>query len=177
MLRGFALHLPRVGYTQGLNFLCGFFLLSGLGEEECLRTLVGMCVHPELLLLGVYEDEFPLCKLYCEVFWKVLAVVAPKASLRLESAGLPDEVWIFQWFISLFVYCFPLSYLMEMINFMIVKRFLAPVRLAVGIVQCLEPYLLQLPRGEDAILECFELLRSEEFCEHYLPLKSVLKAA
>lgn len=46
-------------------------------------------------------------------------------------------MWIFQWFITLFTYSLPQSYLKEVFNFIIVKGLFAAVRIAVGILQSL----------------------------------------
>lgn len=96
-----------------------------------------MTIHPELMLIGLYEDNFPLCRLYCELFWLITLKVCPEAYRILKAANLPDELWIFQWFITLFLYSLPVSYIQDLLNFIVVKRYFAAVRLAVGIVVCL----------------------------------------
>lgn len=65
MLRGFALEFPKIGYTQGLNFVAGMFLISGFNEKEALKCLIALCTNENLMLLGLFEDDFPLCRLYC----------------------------------------------------------------------------------------------------------------
>jgi hypothetical protein len=97
-----------------------------------------MCIHPELMLIGLYEDDFPLCKLNCSLFWLLTKKLCPAAYEALKAANLPDELWIFQWFITFFIYSFPLSYIQQFLNFIVVKRYFASVRLAVAVVQCLE---------------------------------------
>ncbi len=63
------------------------------------------------MLLGLFEDDFPLCRLYCELFWEVLRLTNPDAYKILKDSTLPDEMWIFQWFITLFTYSLPHAYL------------------------------------------------------------------
>lgn len=65
ILKKLALFFPHVGYTQGLNFTCGFLLISGCEDEECFRLLAKMMIHDRILAIGLYEDDFPLVKLYC----------------------------------------------------------------------------------------------------------------
>ncbi len=77
ILRGFSLEFPKVGYTQGINFLAGYLLVSGFNESEALKALVSMCIHPELMAIGLYEDEFPLCRLYCSLFWSLAKKHSP----------------------------------------------------------------------------------------------------
>ena len=108
-----------------------------MDEEECLKTLVSMCSHPELMLIGLYEDDFPLVQLEIELFWLVAKKLCPEGYTILKNANLPDQLWLFQWFITLFVYSFPLSYIQDLLNFIIVKRYFASVRLAIAILQSL----------------------------------------
>ena len=42
------------------------------------------------MLLGLYEDEFPLCKLYCELFWLVLKEMNEEIYTALKGANFPD---------------------------------------------------------------------------------------
>jgi hypothetical protein len=60
------------------------------------------------MLFGLYEDLFPLARLYCQLFWKLLAQKCNNFALKIEGICIPDEMWIFQWFICLFIYNFPI---------------------------------------------------------------------
>ena len=40
--------------------------------------LTKICIHVDLMLLGLYEDHFPLNRLYCEMFWIIMADKKPK---------------------------------------------------------------------------------------------------
>jgi hypothetical protein len=91
---------------------------------------------------------------------------------------LPDELWLFQWFITLFIYSLPLSYIRDIFNFIIVKRYFATIRIAVAILQSLEKYMANVSSiKEDGFIECFELMKNEDFCRKYLPLEGILRRA
>ncbi len=45
ILRKFALYFPKLGYTQGLNFLAGFLMVSGCEEEESFNLLAKLMLH------------------------------------------------------------------------------------------------------------------------------------
>lgn len=72
LLKRIALHYPKLGYTQGINFVAGYFLLEGLSEVEAYKSFVSMLVDQDLMFFGLYEDLFPLARLYCCLFWKLL---------------------------------------------------------------------------------------------------------
>ena len=99
--------------------------------------LIALCRHPELMLIGLFEDDFPLVRLQCELFWIVAKKTCPEGYQILKDANLPDELWLFQWFLTLFIYSFPLSYIQEFFTFIVVKKSFAAVRIAVAILQTL----------------------------------------
>lgn len=68
---------------------------------------------------------------------------------------MPDELWIFQWFLTLFIYSFPIGYIPHFLTFIVVKKRFAAVRIAVAIVQTLEKYISGKPMKDDGFLECF----------------------
>lgn len=72
LLKKFAIYFPKVGYTQGINFLAGYILIAGFDDNDAFKILVRIALHEKLLMIGFYEDKFPLNRLYCAVFWKLL---------------------------------------------------------------------------------------------------------
>jgi hypothetical protein len=46
-----------------------------MDKQAALNILVQASTHPELMFLGLYEDEFPLVQLNCSLFWKILKKV------------------------------------------------------------------------------------------------------
>lgn len=104
MLKEFAVYLPEVGYTQGLNYVGGYLLLFGVREIDTLRCLIGLNLHEDLMLMGLYTDLFPLCQLYCSLFWVALSQMMPPLydTLR-KDAELQDYVWLYPWFLTLFI--------------------------------------------------------------------------
>lgn len=49
-----------------------------------------MVIHEKLLLIGLYEDKFPLNRLYCSVFWNLMEKKLPKTANTIKIARVPD---------------------------------------------------------------------------------------
>jgi hypothetical protein len=79
-----------------------------MNKLEALNILVSTMAHPQLMCLGLYEDGFPLAHLYCDMFWKVLQKIDPELYDCLKLIGAPDHMWIFQWYLTFFLYSFPI---------------------------------------------------------------------
>ena len=95
-------------------------------------------------MIGLYEDEFPLNRFYCALFWKLLEMKMPKIAKRLRDAEVPDEIWIFQWFISFFLYSFPVHFVKGFWDFIICKKEISMVLIALGLVKCLKKDILSM---------------------------------
>lgn len=166
-----------LGYTQGVNFLVGFLLIE-LQESSAFKCFSAIALHEELMLLGLFEDQFPLVGLYCRLFWKTLEAMAPQINSRLRMLAVPPEMWLFQWFICLFLYNLPLAYAPSIISFVIVEKGFALVRIALATIMGVNLLL----RGasdqlEDEFVQCLESLKDEEYCLKNLPLSEIISTA
>ena len=88
VLRRVALQFPVLGYTQGVNFLVGFILMQ-MQETFAFKCFSNLAVHQDLMFLGLFEDQFPLVKLYCILFWKALEAIEPLLYSKLKGIAVP----------------------------------------------------------------------------------------
>ena len=79
-----------MGYTQGLNFLAGYILIAGFDNDTAFKILVRMALNDKLMVIGLYEDKFPLNKLYCALFWKLLEKRQHSTAMKIKLAGVLD---------------------------------------------------------------------------------------
>lgn len=61
-----------MGYTQGVNFVVGYLLLSGYDANDAFWLFVHLVMNRRFLLLGLYEDGFPLANIYTNIFKNML---------------------------------------------------------------------------------------------------------
>jgi hypothetical protein len=55
-----------------------------------------------------------------------------------------DELWLFQWFITLFFYNFPMDFAKRIWDFIISKKEFAPVLVALGIIRALKNEIMEI---------------------------------
>ena len=97
-----------------------------------------MLVHDKILAIGLYEDNFPLVTFYCEVFWNLLEKKMPVVFKVLRKNYITDDLWLFQWFISLYLYNFPLEFAKIVWDFILCKKEMAVVLVALGIIKSIK---------------------------------------
>lgn len=99
-----------MGYTQGVNFVVGYLLLQGYSETDTFWMFAHLAMNKRFLLLGLYEDGFPLAGIFTLLFKNILKRIDEQLFNHIYcSLLLDDSVWIFKWFITLFIYSFPLE--------------------------------------------------------------------
>ena len=54
LLKNFAVHFPKIGYTQGLNLVAGYLLLAGFNDFEAFEFLTRICLNDKLMMIGAY---------------------------------------------------------------------------------------------------------------------------
>ena len=101
-------------------------------------------VHDSILAIGLYEDNFPLVTFYCEVFWRLLEKKIPAVYKILKKCSITDDLWLFQWFISLFLYNFPVEFVRKVWDFLICKKEMAVVLIALGIIKSIKKEILEI---------------------------------
>lgn len=106
-----------------------------------------MFVHISLnrryLLLGLFEDGFPLSNVYALLFKNILRREnRPLYDHIYEKLCVDESLWVFKWFITFYIYSFPLEMCQYVWDFVITVGGAGMVSFAVSIVKCLERYLL-----------------------------------
>lgn len=98
-----------MGYTQGVNFVVGYLLILGYEANDAFWLFVHMAMNRRYLLLGLYEDGFPLANIYTMIFKNILKRIDPELCNHIyANLMLDDSVWIFKWFITCYLYSFPI---------------------------------------------------------------------
>ena len=101
-------YFKHIGYTQGFNFLAAYCLeVSGARELDSLNFILKFLTHERYMFVGVYEDMFPLVYFINFLFHSKLAKIDPQVAMFIKDSGLPDEVWLHKWVMSIFVGYFP----------------------------------------------------------------------
>lgn len=65
-------NFPLMGYTQGINFIIGYLLMIGYSEFDTFWIFVHIAINSKYLLLGLFEDGFPLTEIYKAIFKSII---------------------------------------------------------------------------------------------------------
>jgi hypothetical protein len=152
-LRAYAMYNKDVGYTQSINFLMGFFLMvNGGNDEEAFWLFVaitkknqnfGMVGNFEGGLEGFYADKFPLYHQFVYQFDKLFEKKLPKLKSHFDHIGYPAPVWLQKWFMTLFLYSFPLKLWIRLWDNLLVEGLVYIFKFPLAIMEILETTLLK----------------------------------
>jgi hypothetical protein len=98
-----------MGYTQGLNFIVGYLILVGYSESDSFWMFVHIAINRRYLLLGLFEEKFPLSSVLDRLFRNVLK--REDAALFhhiFDNLQIEPALWTFKWFTTCFLYSFPI---------------------------------------------------------------------
>mmetsp|Transcript_83693 Transcript_83693/g.202992 ORF Transcript_83693/g.202992 Transcript_83693/m.202992 type:complete len:485 (-) Transcript_83693:215-1669(-) len=158
ILNAYAGHNPGVGYCQGMNYVAGLLLLVSDREEESFAVLVCLMDHPQFGLAGFYRERLPLLRRYLRACDKLVAETVPELRKHFIKENVQPAVYLHQWFLTLFINCFPLSMVMIIWDVIVCEGLPVILRIAVSILQVLKDSLLSM-QFED-IIKFFKMMKT-----------------
>ena len=176
LLKRLALYFPSVGYTQGINFIVGYLLVLEFTEEETFWMVVHMAMSPRFLLLGFFEDGFPMSYLYCNLLNYVFRENMPELHGHFERLGVAGEAWMFKWFMTYYLYSFPLEIAKEVWTLIMLKGGVGMVYFGFAVLKELEKDLLQFDEPTD-IIGFLQNLRDISTFNSVIDTKSLVQRA
>ena len=152
-LRAYAMYNKEIGYTQSINFLIGFFLMvNGGNDEEAFWLFAAitkknqnfhMVGNFEGGLEGFYTDRFPLYHQFVYQFDKLFERKIPKLKTHFDNIGYPAPVWLQKWFMTLFLYSFPMKLCIRLWDNLLVEGLVLIFKFPLAIMEILQSTLLK----------------------------------
>lgn len=159
VLNAYASYNPDVGYCQGMNFVAGLLLMvSDCAEEESFGVLV--CLMDHVGLAGFYTERLPLLRRYLRACDRLVAEMVPDLRDHFIREQVQPAVYLHQWFLTLFINCFPLSMVSIIWDVIICEGLPVILRIAISILQVLKDSLLSMHFEE--IIKFFKMMRTYE---------------
>ena len=98
-----------------MNYVMGFILLvSGGNEQEAFWFFVALNKGNEARFTpGIeqfYTDGFPLYYQYVEHFNNIFETQLPQVKSHFEDIDFYGPIWLQKWFLTLFLYSFPMTH-------------------------------------------------------------------
>ena len=145
VLKAVSLYLPSVGYAQSMNFVAAFLLLvNGGNEAEAFWMFITIARDHRFLLMGMFEKDFPLLEFYTYIFYEILEEELPVLYQHLRENQIPDLLWLFKWFLTIFLYSFPGKQVIKIWDFIMTHGLFSMIQIAIGILKVLEAEMLNL---------------------------------
>jgi len=183
ILKAIANQCPNVGYCQGMNFVLGFLLVVSGGKEcQTFQLFMKLAEAPKFKILGFFENGFPLLKLYCFIFYKLLEKKYHKLAAHLKEIGLPDSLWLTKWILTMLIYSFPLEINLRAWDFIIGSQSLfSLIKICLELVKSFEKKILIMDSMEIAdffreIIENKEILIDKK-SELFIDMEALIKKA
>lgn len=161
VLNAYAAYNTRVGYCQGMNYVAGLLLLvSDMQEEESFAVLSCLMDNPAYNLSGFYRDKLPLLRRYLKACDKLVGEIVPDLRDHFIKENVQPAVYLHQWFLTLFISCFPLSMVAIIWDVIVCEGLPVVLRIAISILQVLKESLLTMSIEE--IVRFFKMMKTHD---------------
>ena len=162
----------EVGYCQGMNMIVGFLLISNnYNERETFYLLVATFSNSFILtnkkfefsFRGLYSDEFPLLYLFNYIFDQIFEKQIPDLKKHLEQMGITYDLWVGQWFQTLFTIVLPVNWCKRLWDCIFSENIFYVVKFAVVFTNILKKDLLSMDE-EIMVIDYFKNLQKFALC-------------
>ncbi|KAJ2845545.1 hypothetical protein GGI22_006523, partial [Coemansia erecta] len=149
ILKAYSLYDAEVGYCQGLGFIIGPLIMN-MGECASFCVLVRLMETYDLR--GMFTEDMAGLHLRLYQFQALAMEIAPALMAHLESHGVLPAMYVPSWFLSLFAYTMPLSFVLRAMDVIVAEG--APesiIRIGVALLQRNAEKLMQQEDFESAM--------------------------
>lgn len=130
--KAYALFDEGVGYAQGINFIA-MPLLFNMSEEEAFTLLVRLMAKYDLRSLFTADMAGLHLRLY--QFERLLELYEPAVCCHLKRRHVSPQLYATQWFLTLFVYRFPLQLVLRIYDLIFSEGLNAILKFGVVLMQ------------------------------------------
>merc|ERR1719359_1466675 len=109
-------------------------------------------------LSGFYVNRLPLLRRYLRACDRLVAETVPELRDHFIKENVQPAVYLHQWFLTLFINCFPLSMVTIIWDVIICEGLPVVLRIAVSILQVLKDSLLAMQFEE--IIRFFKMMKT-----------------
>ncbi|CAK9066166.1 unnamed protein product [Durusdinium trenchii] len=163
-----------------MNYVAGLLLLVSHNEEESFFVFTQLMEHEDFGLAGFYVGKsglstwhrsstwrgeshgepgrLPLLRRYLRACESLVADTLPELREHFIKQSVQPAVYLHQWFLTLFINCFPISMVMILWDVIMCEGLPVILRIAVSILQVLKDSLLSM-EFED-IIKFFKMMKT-----------------
>ncbi|KAL4503348.1 hypothetical protein ABPG72_000954 [Tetrahymena utriculariae] len=136
VLKALSIHMPNVGYTQGMNFVVAFLLMMSAGNEnESFWIFLLLARDPSFLFMGLFEETLPLMHVLICIFEKKFKIVLPELYEYFQNILLDSMLWVWKWFITVYLYSFPIEIVAKLWDYIIINGGLSTISLGLALAE------------------------------------------
>ena len=136
---------PKVGYCQGMNFICQF-LLEVTNDEEKAFDIFSAILN-KTKYSNLIEDEFILMKKYFYVFERLIILDLPELATLLKKNNVYPSYYISPWFITLFTHSFvenQTKILLRIFDLFILDGWISIIKIGIMLLKHYEKVLMEM---------------------------------
>lgn len=153
--KAYALFDEGVGYAQGINFIA-MPLLFNMAEEEAFTLLVRLMSKYDLRSMFTPDMRGLHLRLY--QFEKLLEDYEPAVYCHLKRRNVDPHLYATQWFLTLFVYRFPLQLTLRIYDLILSEGLTAIMKFGIVLIQ----------RNRQALLDIKDMSQLTNFLKEKL---------
>ena len=147
VLRAYAASHPKLGYTQGMNFIAAMFI-SYMPARDAYWVLTAVMDSPKWDLQSMFCDQTPAVSRIWYQFDKLLAKYLPKVSAHFKQEGMDHSMYLTKWVVPLYTRDFHFDFVVRVWDIFLQQGWKIIFRVALALLKQSESVLLKMDMEE-----------------------------
>jgi hypothetical protein len=143
VLRAYAVSHPKLGYTQGMNFIAAMFI-SYMPARDAYWMLTAVMDSPKWDLQSMFCDRTPAVSRIWYQFDKLLAKYVPKVSTHFKQEGMDHSMYLTKWVIPLYTRDFHFDFVVRVWDIFLHQGWKIIFRVALALLKQSQNILLKM---------------------------------
>ena len=180
----------EIGYCQGMNLIVGYLLLvSGGNELDTFYILVSSFSstfkeRKKFLFSfrGLFSEEFPLLYFFNFIFDHLLDEHIPEIKKHLDQMGITYDLWIGQWFQTLFTIILPIKWCKRLWDCLYSDNIYFIIKFGIVFTKLIKAEIMEKNEEIDIInffkeLQKYSLCKENQFLEKKIDINTLIVRA
>ena len=104
ILKALEYTLPKINYSQGMNYIAAFFLSITNNEEESFYLFLSLLISTEYG--KIFEKDLEKMQKYFYVFDRLISILLPELHYHFKENNISSTHFLTPWLITLFTHIF-----------------------------------------------------------------------
>ncbi len=162
ILKAYANHNPKLGYTQGMHTIAAFLLMIIKNEEDTFWTFVHLFHDKKYDMAKLFEPGFVRLQQILKTHEKLMEKYLPAVHRHITELEVPKDSYLLSWYMNLCLDYLPAKITLRLYDIFLFEGYKVFFSVIIGLLKICETKVLSYETMEE-VNDFFKDIKSQNF--------------